>query len=631
MNLNLSKLFFLFPALCISAFIRAQDSADTRQLEEVVITATKSPVKLSETGKLVTIVTQKQIEQNIGKSLGQILTEQTGIVVNGANSNPGKDKSIFLRGASNKYTLILLDGVPINDPSGPGGAFDLRLFPVEQIERIEILKGSQSTLYGSDAIAGVINIITKKGGSKIFGLTGGANYGSYNTFNGNAGINGTTGIVDYNVNYTYSNTDGISEALDTTGKANFDKDGFMRNSFQANITVKAGRNLKIAPYYRYSYYKGGFDADAFTDGVNSFSALLNNTGAVATYALPKGTITANYGYTYACRNYVSSYGPTNYKGKFNTAELYLTQQLQKNIKLLAGINYQTYGLIDSTVLPKDPHTSIVSPYASVFFSAPKGLTIEAGGRYNHHSEFGSNYTYNLNSSYLIQKKVKVFANISSGFKAPTVSDLFGPVFYGSNPALKPETSTNFEAGAQLNSLQNNLQVTATGYYRNVNDLIAYVGAQLINIDRQKDKGVELEARYTPNDKWNIRASYAYVTGDLSQSRGGKDTSFYNLIRRPKNTVTASIGYQLTTQFFVRLTAQCLGKRTDLFFDPVSFAASQVNLSAYTLLNFYAEYKLLKNKFDLFIDAKNLTDEKFMEVYGFQTMGMNATAGFRFNL
>jgi vitamin B12 transporter len=102
------------------------------------------------------VVTHEQIEKSYGKSLSQILTEQTGLLINGANSNPGKDKSVFLRGASNKYTLILLDGIPVNDPAGFGGAVDLRLFPVDQIDHIEILKGSQSTLYGSDAIAGVL-------------------------------------------------------------------------------------------------------------------------------------------------------------------------------------------------------------------------------------------------------------------------------------------------------------------------------------------------------------------------------------------------------------------------------------------------------------------------------------------
>src|SRR5690606_14682408 len=146
-------------------------------------------------------------------TLAQLLTEQAGTIVNGANSNPGKDKSLYLRGASNKYTLVLLDGVPVNDPSGPGGAFDLRLFRIEQIDHIEILKGSQCTLYGSDAMAGVINIITKKGGDKKVALNGGLNYGSFKTINANAGISGSVNKVDYNLAYIHSSSDGISEAL----------------------------------------------------------------------------------------------------------------------------------------------------------------------------------------------------------------------------------------------------------------------------------------------------------------------------------------------------------------------------------------------------------------------------------
>jgi vitamin B12 transporter len=180
--MSMTKKLLALSALLAAMNAQAQDSTAKRELDEVVVTATKYPVKLSETGKVVTVIGREQMERSSGKSLAQVLTEQTGIIVNGANSNPGKDKSIFLRGASNDYTLILLDGIPVNDPSGAGGAFDLRLFPVEQIDHIEILKGSQSTLYGSDAVAGVINIITKKKGSKAIGFNGGATYGSFNTF-----------------------------------------------------------------------------------------------------------------------------------------------------------------------------------------------------------------------------------------------------------------------------------------------------------------------------------------------------------------------------------------------------------------------------------------------------------------
>lgn len=610
---------------------QAQDSTKTKQLDDVVVTATKYPVKLSQTGKVVTVISHEQIEKSYGKSLSQILTEQTGLLINGANSNPGKDKSVFLRGASNKYTLILLDGIPVNDPAGFGGAFDLRLFPVDQIDHIEILKGSQSTLYGSDAIAGVINIISRKPGNKAIGFNGGATYGSFNSFNGNVGVNGHTNIVDYNVNYNYEHTDGISDALDTTGKAGFDKDGFTRHGFQANVTIKAGKNLKISPYYRYSFYDGGFDADAFTDGKNVINSMLNNAGGIATYSLPHGTITANYGYSYSKRKIIDQWGTTFYRGQFNSGELYLVHDLIDKVKFLAGVNYQTYRLLDTTLDKKNPQTNIVSPYLSLFVQDLQGLSLEVGGRYNHHSEFGERFTYNVSASYLIAGNYKIFANVSSGFRAPTVNDLFGPINFGSNPDLKPETSTNFEAGAQVSALDKKLQVTATGFYRDIKNLITYVGTRLINIDKQKDKGVELEASVKPNEKWTVKASYMFVTGNLNQSRNGKDTSFYNLVRRPKHTITGTVGYQATKQLYISLSAQSLGKRTDLYFDPFTYASSQVKLKAYTLLNAYAEYKLIGDKLRLFIDAKNLTDTDYTEVYGYNTPGINVNGGFRINL
>ena len=152
--------FFVVTAVVISSLLQAQDSTG-KFLDEVVITANRYSKKSSLTGKVITVITKEQLQQSGGKDLSQVLTEQAGIYIGGANSNPGKDKSIYLRGARVDHTLIAIDGVPVYDASGIGGNFDLRNISIANIERIEILKGSQSTLYGSDAIAGVINIRSK--------------------------------------------------------------------------------------------------------------------------------------------------------------------------------------------------------------------------------------------------------------------------------------------------------------------------------------------------------------------------------------------------------------------------------------------------------------------------------------
>ncbi|MGZ3836278.1 MAG: TonB-dependent receptor, partial [Mucilaginibacter sp.] len=174
----------------LSATAFAQNKDTTRALNNVVVTATRSPKKLSDIGRVVAIISAEQINRSQGKSLPELLNTIPGITFSGAENAPGIGTSIYLRGASTGNTLILIDGFPVNNASAIDGSYDLNVFPLDQIDHIEIFKGSGSTLYGSDAVAGVINIITKhaksQGLNTLVQLTG----GSYNTFKECAGLIG---------------------------------------------------------------------------------------------------------------------------------------------------------------------------------------------------------------------------------------------------------------------------------------------------------------------------------------------------------------------------------------------------------------------------------------------------------
>ena len=625
----MKKKILLVTAVIISSHLYAQDSTKTT-LDEVVVTATKFPIKQSQTGKVLTVITSAQLQRSAGKDLSQLLNEQAGLVINGANSNPGKDKSVFLRGASSKYTLILLDGIPVTDPSGVGGAFDLRLLSIDQVERIEILKGSQSALYGSDAIAGVINIITKKSGNKKIGAAGTASYGSYNTFKGNAVVNGSTKKLDYNIGYTYFKTDGISEATDKTGTGNFDKDGYKENSFNATLGIKVTDKLKISPFFRMSDYNGDADYDAFTDGAAKYLAKFSNAGFTSQYKLSKGAITLQYGHTKTDRTYEGQYGNSYFKGKFDNAELFFNNDLSKYVQVLGGINFQYTKMLDTTATKKDPSITMSSPYVSFYLHNLKGWNVELGGRYNSHSKYGNNTTYSFNPSYLIDNKTKVFFNYSTGFRAPTLYDLYGK--YGSNENLKPEKSTSIEAGVQSVFAENKIELRVVAFDRKVNDAIVYGPSYInINLDKQHDKGFEIEPAFFINKQLTIRTSYAFVDGKGTTNTGVKDTTYFNLIRRPKHSVSINIGYQATKDLFVSANLKTFSKRTDLFFDPVTFDASTVELKSFALLDIYAEYKLMNGKLKFFADAKNITNSKYTEVYGFNTLGFNINAGLSFKL
>jgi vitamin B12 transporter len=624
------KIFMVIAGFIISSTVTAQDTSYATPLDEVVVTATKFPKKQSETGKVLTIITKAQLERSAGKDLSQLLNEQAGLVINGSNSNPGKDKAVYLRGAKSEYTLILLDGIPVVDPSGVGGAFDLRLLSIDQIERIEILKGSQSTLYGSDAIAGVINIITKKQGAKKAGGAATLSYGSYQTFKGNAAVHGNTEKANYHIGYTHFNTKGISEAADKTGNGNFDKDGYKENSLNATVGIKATNKLNITPFLRLADYKGKYDDDAFTDGNGKYTSRFLNTGLNAQYKLAAGTIHLSYGYTNTRRKFDGAFGVFDFKGLFHNAEIFMAHDITRYIKLLGGINVQQAKMLDTSAVKKNPSITLTSPYLSVYLHNPKGFHIELGGRYNNHSKYGNNFTYNINPSWLIAKKVKLFVNYSTGFKAPTLYNLYGK--FGSNENLKPEKSNSWEGGVQASVAKNKVDIRIVGFDRKIKDVIAS-GPQfsLINQDKQHDKGFEIEPSFFINKNITIKAGYAFVDGTITTRTGAKDTTYFNLIRRPKHSVTVNFSYQITQQLFVSSNLKTFSRRTDLFFDPVTFEASGVNLKSYALWDLYAEYKFLNSKWKLFADAKNITHSNYSEVYGYNTMGFNITAGINVHL
>ncbi|MES1220143.1 MAG: TonB-dependent receptor, partial [Bacteroidota bacterium] len=428
----MSKKFFAFlAALMGSHFLFAQNDTTGKQLDEVVVTASKTNMKQSQTGKVITVISHDEINKSVAKTLGQLLNEQAGVTINGALNNAGTNQSIYLRGAASGRTLILIDGIPVYDPSISDNSFDVNLIPVDNIERIEICKGAQSTLYGSDAIAGVINIITiKQSIQNPFNAKATLAGGNYGTIRGNAQVYGK--IADafvYNVRYSKYKTDGFSTAYDSSAKSNFDKDGYNGDALAANLAWNATKQFTIKGFAQYNHYKTDLDGGAFTDArdyTNTSKNLMLGGGAV--YKIGGTTISGNYQYSTYDRQLLedSTYGQYYYNdkyfGKTQYVELFASSKIGNNLTWLNGADYRFSEMNEHSNYGNFTDTSAkqVSVYSSLFFTSKSGLNAELGGRFNSHSRYGTNYTYTFNPSFVINDEWKIYASVSSGFKAPTL-------------------------------------------------------------------------------------------------------------------------------------------------------------------------------------------------------------------
>jgi vitamin B12 transporter len=637
MGKKLMLLTLLFSAKIVSA------QQDTTTLDEVVVTANKMAQKQSTTGKVVTVITKADLEKMGNKNLATLLQEQVGITVNGASNNAGSVQTIFTRGASGGRTLVLLDGIPVNDPSFINNDLDLNLFATSSIERIEICRGAQSTLYGSDAIAGVINIITtSKDIRKPLQINANSILGSFGTVKNNVQVAGKKNKWSYSARVAHTSSKGFSASIDTTGKNNFDADNYNGLALHGQLNYAASEHFSVKAFSMYNKYKAGVDVGVFKDDRDftiTNSGLLVGTGFV--YKKNNWQLTGTYQHNTLDRHFFNDsahktsnwFEKNDYAAASDYAEMYTSIKLSDRLTALAGLDYRK-GSYSQDYLSvsgwgpydfKDPtrYAEQLALYGSLLYTnLNKKLTLELGGRANKHSVYGSNQTFTFNPSFALSANTRIFASVSSGFKAPSLYQI------SINDKLDPEKATSYEAGFSYQ--QKTFQTRVVYFNRQTANGIDYnyINYQYFNYVKQSVNGLEFEIKKSISPTVSAFANYTYLKGkETTQNRiTNQDTITYNyLLRRPTHQLNMGFSLSLSKSFSLEMSGKYASKR----YDVGGYAAPDVELKNYVVLQANAQFTLNKN-WRFFADLQNFTNTKYYEVYGFTTMPLNASIGVLFN-
>jgi vitamin B12 transporter len=574
----------------IATTVEAQDSTKTTMLKEVVVSASRTEQRVIDAPRSISVIGERTISTSVYQSVGELLNAQSGMFVTGANQTPGTNQALFMRGANSNQVAVLIDGVRITDASSPNAAIDLSEISLTNVERIEILRGSHSTLYGGAAVGGVVNIITKKRMEK--GVRGSASVQGA-LFNDDAWSMTETVDLAYGIgNGFYANASLFRQdanGLDATEKLapsfTADRDGFKKT----DGFVKAGYRKDqwdVSASFKNSFQYTEIDDGAYVDDENSYLefdrklihySVKRNLNSFLDVQLIGSFSDSERFYEddssqVAANAWDHYYSTGSYYGKIQTHELQLTYGRDR-FHALAGVGlYREKMFFDSYFVSNDPmfpyesitnydtlDTRTTTMYAFARADYHWGnFKLSAGTRVSHHTEAGAFATFDVNPSYTVNDFV-FFGSLSSGFNPPSLYQLYDPVqSFGAfapkgNPGLKPETSLSFEAGIKK-QFRGGTFLTLSAYSTTVKDGIEYVylwngsktvaeldfsdyrGDRYINIGEQLMKGVELEADVNLTNSVVFSGSISYVDTKVQASAndlkteytGGHYVQLYNL-------------------------------------------------------------------------------------------------------
>lgn len=615
----------------------AQEQELSKTIEEIVISDTKFAQSKEKSGKIIEKITAKDLENKRGQSLANVLSQVAGVEVNGNQSGTGKNLAYYIRGGRSRQVLIVIDGVPVTDASGIGLQYDLRLLPVEQIESIEIMKGAASTLYGSGAATGLINITLKKAVKKEIEGTAYINLGTQNIanqtktsaqdFNQGFSVNGTKGRFSYLTSLNSTETKGISEAAGT----NFEEDNFSRVNIMQKIGIDFNSKINFQAFANYDRLKFAFDGGSFSDEVAniSFSEQFR-VGFTTKYKYVKGELNFVTGYTNLERKYdtysswTSSVDYSYYKSRSMNADLFNKYNFSKQVFLILGTQFQFMDMLEESAYESITNTqanfNVFDPYATLVYNSNFGLNINAGARINNHNLYGNYTTFNFNPSFNFKAMpLKLISSYSTAYITPSLYQLYSP--YG-NLTLKPEENTTIEAGFETNLFQNKIIFNAIGFYREeensydfFTDEVTYESKYINNSSQVIAKGVETNLGFKPVSFFSINGNYTFTQVAEAQSK---------LI--PKHKVNVSFDVDLTKKMHWNTQYQYVESRNDAYFDSITFATVNTVLASYQILNSNISYELLPNRLSVFTAVTNILDKDFYENIGYSTRGRNFKLG-----
>ncbi|RKY92551.1 MAG: TonB-dependent receptor [Ignavibacteriae bacterium] len=641
-------LFTFFIVVFISTFNFAQDkfvektdTARVYKLSDVVITATKTNTNILELANSITIIDSIEIANRNKINLFNLLKTEYGL--SSIQFGPaGGLSTINIRGANAGQTLILIDGIEMNLTSESSNLYDFANLPVDGIGRIEVLRGPQSTLYGSDAMAGVINIITKKGSGKptitLFGEGG-----SYNSFKGALGFTGNYNNLNYNLSFGRTQSDGFSAAGEKYG--NTESDGYSGNNFYSRIGYDFNKYSGINFFLRYSKAEtdldqgGGEFKDDPTYKYNLEQTSIRTEGFLNLF---DGLWEMKFGGSYIRNvrkyNYDSTlFNPSSSNSFYDGRKYKIDWQnnfiLPANNVITFGVETETdqaetmfyslsaFGPYES-LLPKSEVTT-TGVYLQDQFKFANSFFITGGVRYDNHNKFGEAYTYRIAPAFIFwQTGTKLKATIGTSFKAPSIFYLFDP-FFG-NEDLNPEESFGWDVGIEQFFWADRVSFGLTYFNNDYKDLIGLdENFKSFNIDKVRTDGVEFFFSTNPANKLYLKTVYTY-TNAKNKSENSADFNKM-LLRRPKTKIAYLVNYSFNEKTNFNLEIIYVSERDDKDFS--SFLAKTVKLDAYTLVNVAAHYDML-NFLRLFARVENIFDTQYEEVFGFGTPGLSFFGGLK---
>lgn len=618
-------------------------------LEEIVVVANRAPEPLSKVGSSVTVLNDVAIKASQEPMVSDLLAATPGINFV-RNGGVGTSTSIFIRGADSDQTVVVIDGVQINDPSSTGGGFDFANLLTGDISRIEILRGAQSTLYGSQAIGGVINIITADP-SAAFGGGASAEGGSHDTGYVTANVGGKDDALMWRIAGNWYGTSGIPAFDETYGGTRDCASQIGGGS--ARLSYQISPDLKFDLRGFYAQARTDFDGYDTPNGTfgndNEYGKTDEYLGyAGLTYQEPGASVTHRLAVQYTDtnnRNYDPD-APANY-GSLSTETFYgigrnTREEYQGTFGILpelravfgaqhelSTISTDTPAYDYGTPMPLERYATINSVYSQVEDQILGGLTVTAGGRYDKHDVYGGHATGAISAAWELNERHTILrASFGQGFKAPSLYQLYSN--YG-NLALQPEVANSWDAGIEQHFADEHLQLSATYFQRDSRDLIEFFDCTTpnglcasepfgyyANIERAAARGVELQTNYTPVSSVTLAANYTLTnTEDRSP---GSPTYGNELPRRPKNMANASVSYCGTLPLTSSVSARYAGRSFD-------DAANEVELGGYVLVDVRFSYSV-RSDLEFYGRVENLTGKHYETAYEYGTLGRVAYAGVR---